>query len=336
MKVAKQLIMKEIKQLLNEILTDILYHFSGIDRIENILKTNKFLTTAAFATQSEVEQNKGKFYFLSTARSTFGKYSDSMESGFGYVVLDGRKLGHTFSGTAVDYWGETFRKANKGKHEEEDRIFTNKPFIENARKYILEIHLCFGKGVREKNKFGFRNYNDPVTKFEWDITDNFYSIKNIFNLFPKVFVYKDPRAWKLKNRKKAFSSEESFVHDVKKQQQVPEKTAPYQSRYRPGEQLEYFLELFNFAYSGTGELSKKAKDLLDNMKYYPKDKFISIKNDIHNIKGNIKVRSLINKIVLAMNKIKTTSISELYGYVYDHYKEEIVWSWSRLIDSKRR
>src|SRR5690625_3388144 len=123
-------------------ITDIVFHSTSINGATRILESNRFALTPAFTKGSETSLNpREKLFFLSTARTRTGAYHvDNRYSGV-LIVLDGRKLSHNHHGRAIDYWGEDFRKARKGGYEEEDRIFSDKPFIDNASQYIKSIDI---------------------------------------------------------------------------------------------------------------------------------------------------------------------------------------------------
>ena len=128
-----KLIMENWKTYLDEGITDIVYHKTRLDLAADILKANKFMTSVAFGTPADEEENKGKLYFLSTMRSPTGEYGPGLPAVT--FKLDGRALGERSKAAAVDYWGPDFPT-----DEMEDRVFTDKPYLEPAVKYITEIH----------------------------------------------------------------------------------------------------------------------------------------------------------------------------------------------------
>lgn len=141
---------------LNEALTDTVYHFTSVNRLYNILKTNQFITTSAVAVSSDMAINKGKFFFFSTTRSKSTGYTQGNVK----LVLNGRKLSQRYKGVAVDYWqysknrddyaSDEDYKNSLANAEQEDRIVTNEPTISNATSYIMEIHIMIGKYDRIK------------------------------------------------------------------------------------------------------------------------------------------------------------------------------------------
>ena len=145
--------MNRIKKLLDitfcrlkESVSAIIYHNTHINKAKSIIIHNKFLLTTSLGTQSD--QFSKKFYYISTSRIKFGGFSNSFpENNIVNIVLNGRKFNERYKGGPVDYWGYDFRKQapdmqSKLRHDEnEERVFSDNPEIQDASKYILEIHV---------------------------------------------------------------------------------------------------------------------------------------------------------------------------------------------------
>ena len=116
-------------------LTDIVFHKTRIKNAGKILNSDKFMTSAAFADDKDLEDNKKKLYYFSTMRSPQGQYFTTGNTLT--FQLDGRKLGQNFKAAPVDY----FKNQDNAPDEMEDRILTDKPFISPASKYITAIHF---------------------------------------------------------------------------------------------------------------------------------------------------------------------------------------------------
>jgi hypothetical protein len=135
------------RQILNEGSSDILYHFTYISNLFNILKKNELSLTSTIGSKSDYNVNKNRFYYLSTTRSKSSGY----KKGDVKIVLDGRKIKQNNKITPVDYWqlsknrndydSESAYSSALTSLEQEDRIVSDKPIIENAIKYIIEIHI---------------------------------------------------------------------------------------------------------------------------------------------------------------------------------------------------
>lgn len=157
-----------IKQLLresiiNEGVSDITYHFNHIGRTQEILKSNQINLSAAFGTQTDKDNNKGKLFFLSTtsSRSSDIGYAASLsKNSLVRITLNGRKIKHNYQTARVDYWqrpkdprnglynphdeettGKGFYKNISRQDELEDRLISDKNVIKPANKYIISIEV---------------------------------------------------------------------------------------------------------------------------------------------------------------------------------------------------
>ena len=146
----KAIITEELK-MLNEAVSDIVYHYTYTPNLLGILKTNKFVASTNIGSTADALKDKGRSFFFSTQR-TKGKsgYAKNHGTDIG-IVLDGRKLNQNYKGFPTDYWNwskkrsdydsdSNYREALQSS-ELEDRIVTNKPYIDDASRYILEIHV---------------------------------------------------------------------------------------------------------------------------------------------------------------------------------------------------
>lgn len=118
----------------NEGITDVVFHKTLLHKAADIMKNNKFMTSVAFGTPADADQNKGKLYYLSTMRSPTGDFGPSLPAVT--FKLDGRKLTERSKAAAINYWGPSFPT-----DEMEDRVFTDEPYLEPATKYITEVHI---------------------------------------------------------------------------------------------------------------------------------------------------------------------------------------------------
>jgi GNAT superfamily N-acetyltransferase len=147
---------------LTEGISPVLYHFMGIASAANVFKQDKFRLTAAPGTDAERRLQHGdRFYYLSTTRHKLGGYHLNNSNTGVLLELDGEKLSHNYSGKAVDYWGPEWYpgKAAGGKgpeeKEAEDRVYSRKPYIPNASKYIKSVHILYDeRGQKTWKKIG--------------------------------------------------------------------------------------------------------------------------------------------------------------------------------------
>jgi len=122
------------RNVVSEGITDVVFHKTTIDKAAQIMQSNRFMTSVAFGTPADQDQNKGRLYFLSTMRSPAGQYGPALPAVT--FKLDGRALGQRNKAAAVNYWGPDYPI-----DEMEDRVFTDKPYLEPATDYITEIHV---------------------------------------------------------------------------------------------------------------------------------------------------------------------------------------------------
>ena len=183
-----EIIREEI--LLHEGLSDIVYHYTSPSAVINVLKTNKFNTSSNLGTTADAIRDKGRFFYFSTQRTKgstgYGKDSIAV------FVLDGRKLMSRYKGFPLDYWGWSQKRSDYetqyqysqalSSKEMEDRIVTDKPYIENASDYIIEIHL-------------------ELERFPLD-TEDFLELKK-YGANTPIYIYNDVNAWKLQDKRKA-------------------------------------------------------------------------------------------------------------------------------------
>ena len=134
--------------IMKEGLSSIVYHNTHIDNCLDILKTNRFELTTMLGTGSD--KFSDKFYYMSFSRVKFGGYAYTLpDNNIVTLILDGSRFNQRYKAGPVDYWGPEFKKAGREQSielgmrqdENEERIFTDDPFIPNAKKYIFGIQI---------------------------------------------------------------------------------------------------------------------------------------------------------------------------------------------------
>jgi len=146
-----KLIMEQWRKFLKEGISDVVYHYTnGLEKGAKILEQNKFLASGGFTKDVESELGKGKLYYFSTARTPANAYTGNYPQGV-IFKLDGRALGQKYKGVPLDYWATKKRSSKKAANldpgetegfEAEDRILLDEPYIEDADRYIDEIHFA--------------------------------------------------------------------------------------------------------------------------------------------------------------------------------------------------
>lgn len=117
--------------ILNERVSDTLYHYTTVWAADQILTQGYFELSSTLGT--DIEQQfapPGYRYFLSATRSLTGGYHDYVGSQAVMMVLDGSWFNARYPGRAVDYWqNRDPLRGHHRAHEAEDRIFSREPRI---------------------------------------------------------------------------------------------------------------------------------------------------------------------------------------------------------------
>ena len=143
------------KEIINEGLSQVLYHYSELESAVKILQTGYFELSPALFTYDNINQrvNKGYMYYLSTTRSITGDFHrvSTAEASYRAGVmfnLDGRFYSQNHAGTQVDYFNDKnsdLERTRDGTNELEDRILSNKPRLSISG--VTAIHILLGPGA---------------------------------------------------------------------------------------------------------------------------------------------------------------------------------------------
>ena len=323
----KHIIKEEIENILSEGISDIVYHFTHITNLINILKTDKFITGTNLGSPADAKIDKGRAFFFSTQRSR-GKSGYGRSGGNVCIVLDGRKLSQIYKGFPVDYWGWSKKKSDWDTDSEymtalqstemEDRIVTDDPYIDNARRYIIEIHIMIDWAVKE-------NDIEDMNKLAGDIP---------------VYYYTDEEAYKLINKKKSVLPKDL---ELKRDDDPYERSSYFMTHLmtlaplmmldgRNEDEIynlmndylkeEGKLDLFD---KYKGKLRGEISDLYRYMYYIEWDnythggKYNSITADIHNNRSNpdIRYRKLLKILV---NDMRVLGVKNIKDYMAKKFK----------------
>jgi len=173
-------------------LSSVLYHWTRIENAIAILGKNKFFLRKDM---SKKQKDRSPYYYMSTSRAKFGGYHiDKKGVIFG---LDGLGLGNTLKGGPIDYFHHNPDERPRSRREQdemEDRIWSQKPSIQNASKYIREIHVCMPSAT----------FN-PVDRFEKQIKD----LASQHRL--PIYFYEDMQDWLALSKKKAITQPDKIA-----------------------------------------------------------------------------------------------------------------------------
>ena len=134
------------QEIIQEGLSQILFHHTDFGNLLSILNSNKFRLSDASDSSQDAYLSKGRKYYFSTSRTRTASYrwnSLNKTSGIdAFITLDGRSLGNRYKGDAVDFFGGMRESPRSSKpYEQEDRIYTNDKEIPNAMSYITKIEI---------------------------------------------------------------------------------------------------------------------------------------------------------------------------------------------------
>ena len=297
-----KLLFENWRRYLNEGITDVVFYKRSISSAADTLKTDKFMTSVAFGTPSDAVINKGKLYYLSTMRSPTGEFFKPMPSVT--FELDGRKLSEESKGAAVDYWGPDFPT-----DEMEDRVFTNKPYLEPASKYIIAIHV----GMEIKSRHTMR-----ITRIEEaELIENLAKSMGI-----PVYFYTDEKTFGILNKTKRLTLDQWKQAFEKVGGELEEpwgyKSSPYISKL-----LVDVAKLIDGLESGNVEdIEKGHESEWYRFKYdYGGERARQLANAIHGSKGQPESREMIDKVAQKMKSLGTSKIQDLVDWIKGEIKK---------------
>lgn len=315
--------------MLNEALTDVVFQHRSVQTVANILKNNRFMSSVAYGTPSDMTDNKGRLYYLSFARSPRGGYA-SYEKGNVVLTLDGRKLSQRYKGVPVDYWNFGFKRiaVGGGSDEMEDRLITNKPYIDDAASYITEIHI-----------------SAPIDKPRWERAHIYHhsqweAMKEISDEAKKygipTFFYPSVSSYRSMNRKLAFRSYEEWEKAVLADKGDyaaeirPKQSSGSLSPYDWGRELRKMADILEHFLVNNGTKQELSKD--EELYEFARDRLIGyraepvriakrIELEVHNNRKKEGARPEIVRIGKLLAKYKT----DLVGL-----SQKLLYAWSNI------
>lgn len=280
---------------LTEGISPVLYHFMrGPINALNILKQNQFKLTASPGTDTERHLQKGhRQYYLSTARHKLGGYHVKSEGNGIIFNLDGKKLAQNYTGKAVSYWGPdyygnpgSYKKGYEQK-EAEDRIYSYKPFIPDAIKYIQEMHVLFDIDTKYGKPSG------PVYR---------RLIITAKRLGIPIYVYENNRDWLIQNKNKA-------VNPAKIEALAKAPSKEYDQKKLYSQKYKIYLGMWIELYMSpvNSSLSSRAQKLKREVLYGYSDLHRSLSAAIHNEKSKPADETGMETLLKIFRKEKITS-----------------------------
>lgn len=300
--------MGKFKEFLKEGVSPILYHHTTVKKVLSILQKNELFFSSSLGTHSDKMYKGSKFkpYYFATSRIKYGGYARSFgEYEQVNIVLDGVKLSHNIEGKSVDYWGPGFRPdsldvdSRLRNQENEERLFSQKPFVKNANKYIKEIHILVDKKYdmmqNDYEQFQTLTQDEKMKVFRMgDLYKDIQNYCNDYNL--QCFFYSDFKAFRVLNKNKAKSMGRSRTN------------------------IALVVELFEV--DTREQLSKEANsyryDVIYNSTF---DTARSLENRIHNDRGTNDNRISIEKLTKYMIKFKLRTMEDVVAYLKRKWRD---------------
>lgn len=317
-----------IEGLINEGSSDILYHFTSVNNILNIISTNEISLTSAVGSNADLSINSGKFFFLSMTRSRSSGY----RRGGGKIVFDARALKQRYKIAPVDYWQYSKKRSDYeydsdykyaiSKSEQEDRLVSDKPIIKDAIKYIKEVHVLDGEIINE--------------------------LKELCDLHKiPIYIYSNEKDWLNQMHAKSYSSyikDNDSDDEYKYQRQFGYGLASFIS-YNDKESYEEIVNYLNDKNKIAkldNEIEKNTRNYYKINAHYDYDGKYLVSNWVHDIRGNADSdsRFLLGLLARSMRKFKATNLvdylhkKQYYGIKpIEEYSKELYQYISNISES---
>lgn len=282
-------------------LSPVLYHYTMLQSAIKILERNAFRLTAITGVERRLGPEK-HLYFLSTSRHRLGGYHvDTLHVGMPSVLfrLDGRKLSQKYPGAAIDYWGGF--QGEPHRKEAEDRIFHNKPYIENAASYIDRIDIRLSDKEDDRQKYVSMVLRLMLLAKQNGIT---------------AYAYKSHKDWLAGNRNKAVK-----LDDLRKMRGAPKEPKPKYGLI-VGREPEFkpYLRLLLGPVTDSKNLSSGAQ-LIRRRLWYPHDFVSQFEISAHNHKRT-PGESGYHKLLQVMRRLGIKNAEELWKYLKEKWMPE--------------
>ena len=310
--------MLKVSKLLIAGISSILYHSTNIYKLQEILKDNKIHMSSTLGSEADkiYAQKKFRPYFFSLSRVKFGGYAGSLgEDGIATLVFDGSKLSENYYGQPVDYWGQDFRKIDPIRsNENEDRVYSDKPFIGPLSKYVTAIHVNLAKVYA-------KHIQEPDTELSDSEWDEYFKLNRVYAtiinyaaaLNIQVYFYADFGAFKTQSTGKAVTLGQGTV----------KRSHAYALN-----------ELFSV--SDASSLSSEGKKALDAV-LYSHDFKRALETDIHNSRnGNKEEKIVVDTLIANMRKNKLSDLQSVLDYLKDKFSGAKMLKVSALLTAKKK
>lgn len=186
------------KALLQERLSGIVYHFMSLNAAYKMLYDNTFYLQSEYGGTGADRFNSKSPFYMSLTRQRDGRlgYSHTRKV---RITFDGDMLNQRFKGKAIDYWSSGMGKqyymssphvdyrGNKKydqfqtRTENEDRLFSKEPVINDINQYIKRVDVLINADNEDECLYAYkilRNFNVAAQKiFIYGDKKSFNSLK---------------------------------------------------------------------------------------------------------------------------------------------------------------
>ena len=348
-------------KMLNEGISDVVYHYtSGLEKGAKILEANRFLASGGFTKDVESELGKGKLYYFSTARTAANAYTGTYPQGV-IFKLDGRALGQKYKGVPLDYWATSKRSSKKAANpdpgetegfEAEDRLLLDDPYIEDADRYIDEIHFAIPLYRFEKGMFDDkpkRKAGSSIENYQMEGLRKGVAVAEQRNIPYYIHIDKQTFPFVEVGKKKALTSLSEFMEELEESgvtvNEPRDPASVYKSRsgVEIGED-EVFLyaqvaqdilagkERFEGAnvkgkvgYRDESERKREGSEIfraITQGRPTPAGRYYrNIDSSLHNVSSNPKARKTLEMLASLLRNTKQKTIKDFETYLNQVYKK---------------
>lgn len=283
------------KELINERVSSVVYHYTPLGPAKNILSSGNFELSSSLGSVEQQYQPKGYPYFLSTTRTRRGGYHTNVLGNSGVLfVLDGDWYNRHYKSSPVDYWQERGKLLPGRSSEAEDRIFSKEPKMSAGG--VKQVHV----------------YVNPA-----EVTDTIKArARQVLILAKKLnipaYFYTDPQSW--------INFDKRNLGDVKLltgQEHLGGYTSTHKGWLSPWVELLYA--------KSKDQLGKKANDIRFSIaysnKYNVKQGAQGLATDMSNARkpGSGRDRENAVKIINFMRENKLETLYDFVNYLADKW-----------------
>ena len=299
-----------------------LYHVTYLNNLKSILKNDEIKLTYATLDGADAKVNKDKQYYLSMSYDKYGRYASGSDRDINQqmyggtydviIVMDTQALQQTGKLIDANYW----ESDKYSDDEREVRYISDNKILSPAQKYIKEVHVW----VKQPTK-GWRDKLQNV-EYSEDYIKNLVYMEQQENV--PVFLYKDPRAFKLTLKAKSIplkdAVEKSNV-DYRKTEKRIDRYKKYNRLPKGVPEVRALINLINGNDIQNVE-NKEVRNVMDRysnyIQRYPSDFLSQVRNDLHNIKSNTPDE--FQQLTNLFKKYKIKSIEDLMNIIKNNNK----------------